>query len=87
MAALYFGETMKFYGQGVIFDPESGRAIHDFIDGPFETEDARILTIFATAPNCGKEKPAEIVPEKIAEAKTEETNVPNRGNRVRRSRR
>lgn len=78
---------MKLYGQGVVFDPESGRAIHDFIDGPYETEDPRVIAIFSAAPNCGKEKPAEIVPEKIAEVKTEETNVLNRGNRVRRSRR
>jgi len=34
---------MKFYGHGVIWDPEKNKRLMKFVDGTFETEDKYII--------------------------------------------
>lgn len=34
---------MKIYGSGTMKFPGSGKVLHDFADGPFETEDQGLI--------------------------------------------
>lgn len=36
---------MKFYGSGTIQSPSTGKIVHDFVDGPFETDDPELIQV------------------------------------------
>lgn len=40
---------MKFFGNGAFWDVENNKPLCEFVNGEFETDDTRIITILTTA--------------------------------------
>lgn len=54
---------MKLYGFGALCFPASGVVAHDFEDGPFETDDPKLID-YALSQGCTKKPPEDAHEEK-----------------------